>query len=497
MSRSLSLRKGVEGEEENVDSHPSCNKVLIIDNDVVIKGMLEKILHNNGYTTTHATNRRDALRLIEVNPPDTILITIEMSGTSSIELCRNIRDMPLKNRPSIIMLSSADNRESVVEVLKNGADDFIIKPFDEMELILRIQAHSRMVSSYRILEKKNRELELIRDITNTVTQSLDSGEILYSIVKKTADFIGADRCSIVLINKNDEAYIVASHESPTIRNLKIDLKKHPELKRTLVTQEPMIIEAMGSEPLLYGVRRHIQEIVNDSLLVVPILRNEEMLGTLLLRTRRSNDSFTRDELNLCEIIANSACHPLKKAKIFEELTAEKERLKKLSVTDQLTGLYNHDFFYNRLSDEFNRAVRYKVPLSLIMIDLDNFKMINDTYGHPTGDTALREVAGLLKKAVRKTDVVARYGGEEFAVILPHTSLNGAQEEAERIREMVVSHSYASLKEIVISISAGVAAYPNDSVANAGDLVNLADNGLYEAKRSGKNRVVVQTEHKER
>ncbi|MFQ5586996.1 MAG: diguanylate cyclase [Thermodesulfobacteriota bacterium] len=478
-----------------VDSSAENKRVLIIDDDLVIKSMLEDILRDYGYSTSHAINGRDGLRLVDENRPDTILLDIEMPGMSGIDVCQTIRRMPLKNRPSVIMVSSNGDTATIVEAFRKGADDFIIKPFNDLELIARIQAQSRMRTFYRSLEEKNRELELILDITNTVSQTLDSGEILYSLVKKTAEFIGATRCSIVLIGKDDEAYIVASHESPTIRNLKIDLKKYPELKKALTTREPLIIGDMGSDPVLQDVKGLIKNIAHDSLLVVPIIWEEEMLGTLILRTRRTSKNFTSDEQKLCQIIANAAYHPLKKAKIVEDLKAEKEHLKKLAITDQLTGLYNHDFFYNRLNDEFNRAVRYEVPLALIMIDLDDFKVINDTHGHRVGDKVLKEVSELLKKTVRKTDIVSRYGGEEFSVILPHTTIQGAQEEAERIREIISSHSYAGLMDTVISISAGVAAYPNETILTSGDLVNIADNGLYEAKRSGKNRVVVQTKEK--
>jgi len=466
--------------------------VLIIDDDLVIKTMLEDILQDNDYTTVHAMSGSDGLRVLEEVKPDIILLDIEMPGMSGIDVCQKIRKLPLNNRPSIIMVSGTSDTNTIVNTFRQGADDFIVKPFNELELIARIEAQSKLRKFYRSLEEKNRELELIRDITKTVSKSLDSGEILYSVVKKTAEFIHATRCSIVLIGENDEAYIVASHESPTIRDLKIDLKKYPELKKALLTREPLVIEDMGSDPILADVKDLIQNIAHESLLVIPIIWEEDMLGTLILRTRRTDKSFTADERNLCQIIANSAYHPLRKAKIFEDLTAEKEHLKKLAITDQLTGLYNHDFFYNRLDDEFNRAVRYDVPLSLIMIDLDNFKMVNDTYGHPVGDKVLRSVAGLLRKTVRKTDSVARYGGEEFSVILPHTSLEGARDEAERIREVVASHSYVGLIDTVISISAGVASYPNETILSSGDLVNLADNALYEAKNSGKNRVVAKS-----
>ncbi|MBI3754142.1 MAG: GGDEF domain-containing protein, partial [Deltaproteobacteria bacterium] len=200
--------------------------------------------------------------------------------------------------------------------------------------------------------------------------------------------------------------------------------------------------------------------------------------------------FAEKEIKLCQIIANSAYHAIKNARLFEEVSKEKEEMKTLAITDRLTELYNHNFFYTRLEEEFNRAVRYETSISLIMMDIDDFKKINDTYGHRTGDQVLKEIADMIKKLVRKTDIVARYGGEEFAIILPHTNLEGAEEEAERIREVISNHAYANLTKENLTISLGVASYPSGStIISSGDLVNLADTALYEAKRGGKNKVV--------
>jgi diguanylate cyclase (GGDEF)-like protein len=475
---------------KQINPSTESEKVLIIDDDLVTKEILEEILHDHGYNTIHALNGADGLRLLDAHKPEIILLDIIMPGMNGIEVCQSIRKKSLKIRPSIIMVSSNGDYDTVVKAFNNGADDFITKPVNSKELIARIQAQSRIRNFYCEIEKKNSELELILDITENASKSLDSREILYYIVKKTADFIGANRCSIVLIGKGDEAYVVASHDSPTIRGLKIDLKKYPELRAVLSTKESLIIDDMATHPLLKNVKNFVRSLTQNSLLIMPIVWEEEILGTLILRTRRSIKSFTSDEIKLCRIIANAAYHPLKKAKLFENLTTEKEYLKNLAITDQLTALYNHDFFYNRLEDEFNRAVRYELPLSLLMIDLDNFKKINDTYGHRAGDRVLMEVAGILKKAVRKTDIVSRYGGEEFTVILPVTTTEGAKEEAERIRETLCSHSYAGLINTTISASIGVASYPCAGALNSGDLVNLADNALYEAKNSGRNKVAV-------
>jgi diguanylate cyclase (GGDEF)-like protein len=473
---------------KTINPSTDSERVLIIDDDLVIKEILEDILDDHGYHTAHAANGMDGLRLLDKYRPETILLDIEMPGMNGIEVCQSIRKRPLKRRPSIIVLSSNSNYNIVAEVFNKGADDFIIKPVNPKELIARIQAQSRIRSFHLELEKRNNELELILDITESVSRSLDYREILYSIVKKTADITEANRCSIVLVDKGDDAYVMASHESPTIRDLRIDLKKYPEIKEVLNRKERLIIEDMATHPIFKKVKNLIRNLAQNSLLIMPIVWKEEILGTLILRTRRSKKSFTSAEINLCQIIANAAYHPLKKAKLFENLTEEKDHLKKLAITDQLTALYNHDFFYNRLEDEFNRAVRYGLPISLLMIDLDNFKKINDTYGHRAGDRVLMEVAGLLKKAVRKTDIIARYGGEEFTVILPVTKIEGAEEEAERIRESLCSHSYAGLINTPISASIGVASFPCEGVLNSGDLVNLADNALYKAKNSGRNKV---------
>ncbi|MBI5454690.1 MAG: sensor domain-containing diguanylate cyclase, partial [Deltaproteobacteria bacterium] len=245
-----------------------------------------------------------------------------------------------------------------------------------------------------------------------------------------------------------------------------------------------------NHPLMAGVKNRIADLKDMSILIVPIVFNDEVLGTLFLRTRKKENGFSQKEIDFCRIVANSSFHALRNARLFEKVTKEKEYLKEIAVKDQLTSLYNHNFFYSRLEEEFERAVRYETPLSLIMLDIDNFKQINDTFGHRVGDVVLREIAAMVKRGVRKTDIVARYGGEEFAVILPHTLLKGAVDEAERLREIVESHAYAGLVSNKITVSIGVASYPQKGAMNSGDLVNYADDALYKAKWSGKNCVKV-------
>ena len=170
------------------------------------------------------------------------------------------------------------------------------------------------------------------------------------------------------------------------------------------------------------------------------------------------------------------------AKVLETSQAD-------AVTDVVTGIYNHRAFQKQLEDEITRSQRYNRPLSLLMVDLDHFKTLNDTYGHTIGDAILREVSELLKQGLRTNDFPARYGGEEFSIILPETSLEGAQIVAERLRNSILYHLFnlPGGHRAFLSISVGVANLPLDARDKDG-LIEMADKALYFAKQNGRNRV---------
>ncbi len=175
-----------------------------------------------------------------------------------------------------------------------------------------------------------------------------------------------------------------------------------------------------------------------------------------------------------------------------ELNEANERLKELSITDGLTGAYNHRHFFEKLDEEFKRAGRYGKKLSIIMSDIDHFKLYNDRNGHPAGDSVLFGVAECLKECIRAQDLLARYGGEEFSIILPETGKEEACLMAERIRSRVRERVFpfeSGQPGGDLTMSFGVASYPDDA-STAADLVKKADNGLYRAKEAGRDRVEV-------
>jgi diguanylate cyclase (GGDEF)-like protein len=217
---------------------------------------------------------------------------------------------------------------------------------------------------------------------------------------------------------------------------------------------------------------------------VSLRSGEHVVGVLVIGSATHRD-LTAAERDRLQVIGNQSSLSLQNALLHGEL-------ERLSVTDRLTELYNHGYFEQRLDEEIGRAERFGHVLSLIMIDIDDFKHFNDTYGHPRGDRVLRSVSNTITSTLREVDFAARYGGEEFVVVLPETDSSGASKVAERIRAGVEKLSFAGIgveETVRKTISVGVASFPLHARSGA-PLIVAADQAMYVAKRSGKNAVVV-------
>ena len=177
-----------------------------------------------------------------------------------------------------------------------------------------------------------------------------------------------------------------------------------------------------------------------------------------------------------------------------ELEFVNKRLRKLSITDGLTELFNHRHIHELLHEEFERTKRSGEPMSVVMMDLDRFKAVNDTYGHPTGDVILYETASILRQTVREIDMVGRYGGEEFIAILPGADEQAGHQFAERVRQTVAEHVYRDeANEVRMTVSGGVASFPGPGIDHPDMLIKRADEALYAAKQGGRNRIIRATE----
>jgi diguanylate cyclase (GGDEF)-like protein len=337
-------------------------------------------------------------------------------------------------------------------------------------------------------------LSALLDISQEVFSTLDFNEILYQIVKRVAGVIQVIRSSILLVDeKKQVGKVLATYENPESGDIRIDLYKYPEIREAMKGERMVLVRDIALDPLMAEFRKPLLDLGIKSILVIPLIDIERekgrVMGTLYLRTSRGEAGFTDAEIHFCRIVANIASVALKNAALFSRLDDDRKRLEKLAVTDDLTQLYNHRYFAKRLGEEFKRTHRHGAPLSCIMLDIDDFKRVNDRYGHQQGDIVLQEVAGLIQGSIRETDIPARYGGEEFAIILPHTPVENALLLADRIRQTVHQTRFSGLADDhPVTVSLGIATYPDPLIRSADDLIGMADQGLYKAKMSGKNRV---------
>ncbi len=223
-----------------------------------------------------------------------------------------------------------------------------------------------------------------------------------------------------------------------------------------------------------------------TLLGVSIISGDRLFGKLYLTEKANGVPFTAEDEALVTTLVRDAALAVDKATLLEKVET-------LATTDALTGLANRRVFGQRLKDELDRANRYGHSLGLLMADVDDFKKVNDTYGHAVGDTVLQAVASILRRSVREIDLCVRYGGEEFAVVLPHTDKEGVLPVAERIREAVATVPIVAGDDPArtMTLSIGVATYPEDG-KTPDQLVHAADVALYRAKHLGKNRVETAT-----
>jgi diguanylate cyclase (GGDEF)-like protein len=232
-----------------------------------------------------------------------------------------------------------------------------------------------------------------------------------------------------------------------------------------------------------GTVARMAQMMAEEHAILGLDRRKDEVGTLM---GSFNKMLATIEQQAAEI--NSFATRLDAA--YKELESTNARLKETSFKDEVTGLYNRRFFSLRLEEELSRYRRFNHPVSVVLLDLDGFKAVNDSLGHAVGDDTLRDVAQILMKHSRGINVVSRYGGDEFAVLLVETSKAGARLYADRIREVVAKYPFSHGK--ILTASFGVASLPDDEAGTAEDLFRAADEALYAAKRAGKNQVAAAT-----
>ncbi len=398
------------------------------------------------------------------------------------------------SKPHTVELIGTGGSELVWDLLvakKRGEEQE--KLFVELQVAYdKIRGHERRLqSSKEALERANEELEsrlaeifFTHEFFKALTSFTTVDDVASLIVDGANGILGAEISCVYLFYQHDWTLrLRASQGRPESFFREVVPVNHTILAKAFSDgffQEARV--EVGVESVDWVL--HPDEI--RSQVVVPLKTGDAVMGVIVVASSNERE-FTPAEGDRLQVIANQSSLAMQNALLHEEL-------ERLSVTDRLTELYNHGYLHQRLEEEVGRAARFGHELSLIMLDIDDFKEFNDRYGHPRGDRVLRAVSAIIRQNLRDIDVAARYGGEEFVVVLPETDSAGAMAVAERIRssmEMYPFHQEEDDQVVHKTVSVGVATYPSDANTQS-RLVEAADKAMYIAKRGGKNRVAVAT-----
>ncbi len=453
-------------------------RVLIVDDMIPSVRMLAAKLTSEYYEVLTASKGDEALDIAVTQRPDLVLLDVMMPGMDGYEICRRIKGNPQTAHIPVVMVTALSDSEDRVRGLEAGADDFLTKPVDDLTLFARVRSMVRMkqiLDQWRLREETSRELGL--PPTDALSASSDGTEAHIRAVENSPieahfliETLAEDGHAVDVLTSIGEAALSPSLADAdlVIISLGVDDEDPLRLCSNLRSQEET---------------RHL-----------PILLiGEEHDGQRLLRALDLgvNDYLMRP-IDRAELLARVRGQ-IRRRRYQEHLRTNFLQNLAMAVTDSLTGLHNRNYLDIHMTTLVRRAVSSARPLSLLMIDIDHFKGINDTHGHLIGDKVLSEMAQRIGRNMRGFDLVARYGGEEFLAVMPDTRVDIAAAVAERLRaqmaEMpIVVDGAETLLPVTVSI--GVTTMKADGETNE-DLLRRVDAALYMAKNQGRDRVVVE------
>jgi len=450
-------------------------RILVVDDIPANVKLLEARLNAEYFDVVTASSGPEALELCRTAQCDIVLLDVMMPGMDGFEVCRRLKADPATHHIPVIMVTALDQPADRVCGLEAGADDFLTKPVSETALLARVRSLVRLkmvTDELRMRAATSREIGIRDPAAEAVTEAGRNGKILLvddrpSSYERIAQMLTAEH-AVDVESVPQEALFHAADGNYDLLMASLSLQKFDALRlcgqvRSLERTRSLPILLISEPEENARVLRGLEIGVNDYL-IRPVDKNE-----LLARVRTQ----------------------IRRKRYSDRLRDNVQLSLEMAVTDGLTGLHNRRYMETHLAALVEQAAGRGKALSILVLDIDFFKPINDTYGHDAGDDVLREFAVRIRKAIRGIDLACRYGGEEFVVVMPDTDMAVASMVAERLRRRIAGEPFVLSQsdqaiEVTISVGIAVLSGPEDSAAA---LIKRADQALYRAKRDGRNRVV--------
>ncbi len=449
-------------------------RVLVVDDVPANVKLLEARLSAEYFDVMTAVSGQEALNICERAECDVVLLDVMMPDMDGFEVCRRLKTSMATHHIPVVMVTALDQPSDRVKGLESGADDFLTKPVSDVALIARVRSLSRlkmMTDELRMRAVTSREIGIESPERDALVEAGRNGHILMVDDRPAL----SDRIQNMLASEHlvdmerdpTEALFHAAEGSYDLVIVSLDLENFDGLR---LCSQLRSLERTRNVPILA-----VAEVDNNTRLVRAL---EIGVNDYLVRPFDKNEILARVRTQI------------RKKRYAERLRDNVQLSIEMAITDALTGLYNRRYMETHVGTLVDQAVARGKPLSVLILDIDYFKSINDTHGHDAGDDVLQDFAIRIRKSIRGIDLACRYGGEEFVVVMPETDLAVATMVAERLRRRIASEPFPIQKGarmIEVTISIGIAALgPNDDAAA---VIKRADQALYRAKRDGRNRVV--------
>lgn len=452
-------------------------------------GLLEKntedLFSDQGFEISKFRSIEDALPRITDN---TFLIIAdkEQSKNKSYKKFQ----IAAKNIPKLII--SQDNTFRGFSFwIKDPLSFPVCKPSEKELLFISRRAldYHRLWSENEKLNKDlataKREISFFEEVGKTLTSDMELNKILISIMKKTKEMTGAEAWSVLLVDEetNSLAFEKAGGTRKSSKIEKYRLKMGEGIAGWVAKEGiPVIVPDVSRDERFCSKFDKEIHFKTRSLMCVPIKSQGRVIGVLEVVNKQTGEPFTKDDLSLLLRLIDQAALTIERTTLYQKMA-------ELVITDDLTKLFNTRYLNRTIETEIQRSNRYKTSISLVFIDIDHFKTVNDEHGHLVGSKMLVEMGQIIIKNLRTIDIVARYGGDEFVVVLPQTPPESAAQIAERIRESVEQNVFLKKDGYALRMTAsfGVASYP-ESAKSKEDLLRLADEAMYRVKYTTRNGV---------